>query len=88
VEGRPRPVPGVKAYPLGVELLLYAPDARAAHALNQSARAIWELCDGERAADDIVRQLAESLGVPARDLEADVLIALAELASHGLLEVA
>jgi hypothetical protein len=83
---RLRRVADVQAYPLGEELLLYAPARRTAHTLSPSARAIWERCDGSKTVEEISRALATPLGLAGDDLEPDVIQAVSQLAELGLLE--
>lgn len=84
---RPLRLKGRQEYRLGDELLIYVPSGEAAHALNRSAVAIWELCDGTRTAEDISRELGEWLGCAAEGLLPDVRQGLARLEDLGLLEV-
>ena len=83
---RLRPARGVHAYPLGDELLLYAPERRSAHTLNPSARAIWERCDGGHTVAEISCALATALGLCHDALRSDVTRAVDELTELGLLE--
>lgn len=82
---RPRYAPGVIAYALPEEMMLYRPDLRIAFALNASAKAVWELCDGERTLRDIACQLAAKHGVTAELLSPDVLRIVIQLDQVRLL---
>jgi pyrroloquinoline quinone biosynthesis protein D len=84
---RPVRVSGTHEYRLGDELLVYVPHSETAHALNPSAVAIWELCDGTRTAEDISRELGHWLGRPGEALLPDTRRGIAELCELGLLEV-
>lgn len=53
--------------------------------LEGSAAAIWRAVDGERATPEVVESVAESVGVKAAEIEADVVTFLASLASAGLI---
>ena len=44
---------------LGDEVLLYDSDKENVHVLNNTANAIWNLCDGEHTIDDIQKHLEE-----------------------------
>ena len=68
------------------ELLLYDPRSERVVALNLSARAIWELCDGRHSAADVSATLSECLGLPPDALEGDVGRAISELRDAGFLE--
>lgn len=83
---RPRRASNVREYPLGDELLVYAPEGARAHALNVSARAIWMLCDGTRSTEDIVATLAGELECPPETIASDVTAALERLLALGLVE--
>jgi hypothetical protein len=83
---RPRQTEGLVECPVQNELLLYDPRSERVVALNISARAIWELCDGRRSAADVSATLGESLGLSMNALEHDVGRAIAELRDAGFLE--
>jgi hypothetical protein len=69
---------------LGDELLVYVPRTDTAHALNRSAAAIWQLCDGTRTIADISREIGRSIGRPDEELLGDVTMAVSELRRLGL----
>jgi len=54
--------------------------------LEGPAAAIWRAVDGERATPEVAQAVAQSFGVEAAEIEADVLAFLASLSSAGLLE--
>ena len=83
---RPVHLSGTHEYRLGDELLVYVPNSQTAHALNRSAVAIWQLCDGIRTAEDISRELGQWLGRPGEALLPDTQRGIAELFDLGLLE--
>jgi pyrroloquinoline quinone biosynthesis protein D len=83
---RPVRLIGTHEYRLGDELLVYVPDSETAHALNRSAVAIWELCDGTRTAEDISRELGQWLGCPGDALLRDTHTGIAELCELGLVK--
>ena len=83
---RPRQLAGVREYPMGIELLLYPPGGDKAHALNPTARLVWELCDGTRTALQISEELAPDVGRPATELLPDVNTAIRQFEEQGLLE--
>ena len=84
---RPVRQDGVRAYQLGGESLLYVAEAETAHALNASAMAIWELCDGTRTAEQIAEELGRWLDRPAATLLEDVEHGLSQLASRKLVRL-
>ena len=83
---RPVRLSGTHEYRLGDELLVYVPDSETAHALNPSAVAIWDLCDGTRTAEDISRELGQWLGRPGDALLRDTRRGIAELCELGLVK--
>lgn len=83
---RPARLSGAQEYRLGDELLVYVPCSETAHALNRSAVAIWELCDGTRTIEEISRELGQCLGRPADALLPDIKQGIARLCELGLLE--
>jgi pyrroloquinoline quinone biosynthesis protein D len=83
---RPVRLSGTQEYRLGDELLVYVGCSETAHALNRSAVAIWELCDGTRTAEDISRELGEWLGRPGEELLPETRSGIAELSELGLLQ--
>jgi hypothetical protein len=83
---RPRQAAGLVECPVQNELLLYDPRSDRAVALNESARAIWALCDGRRSAADVAALLGERLGLPRHALACDVGRVVSELQDAGFLE--
>ena len=77
---------GVQEHPLGDELLLYTPEMARAFSFNQSAQAVWELCDGHRTLLDISRDLAQRYDAPSDQLLGDVKAAVQRFQELGLLE--
>lgn len=83
---RPGRLSGAQEYRLGDELLVYIPRTATAHALNRSAVAIWELCDGTRTTEEISQELGQWLGQPGEAMLSDVRRGVAQLGELGLLE--
>lgn len=82
---KPRQAPGVVTSEVLDELIAYVPAKAQAIAMNASARAVWELCDGTRTLNDICEELAEPAGMTAQALRDDVRSALDQLGRLGLL---
>jgi len=76
----------VREYPLGDEVLLFADGRQVVHALNTSAWAVWDLCDGSRTVREIARELGELVGRDPESLEPEVVRTVEELGKLGLLE--
>jgi hypothetical protein len=85
-DSRPVRAAGVKEYPLGNEVLLFAGGRQVVHALNASAWAVWDLCDGSRTVRDIAAELGELVGRETGSLVAEVIRAVEDLGKLGLLE--
>src|SRR3954466_10491249 len=77
-----RRVDGVRMERAADELLVIKPETSQAHALNQSAAAVYELCDGAHSKADMAAEIRRRTGLPAD--EAIVDLALAELVDAGL----
>ena len=58
-----------------------------AFTLNQTARSVWELCDGQRNVGDIVNILTNLYEAETPILESDVLNILTYLESEQLLKL-
>ena len=69
---RPSQKPGTLHYEVLEEMVVYCPDTMQAASLNESARAVWELCDGIRTIEDICTELASRVGLPKEQLQDDV----------------
>ena len=82
---RLRPAPGVRAFPIGDEMVLYAPAERRSLALNRSARAVWELCAFGASADEVADALERELGLAPGALGDQVRATTGQLAALGLL---
>jgi hypothetical protein len=67
------------------EMVIYCPATSQALSLNESARAIWELCDGTRSVDQICAELAQAVGGEPADLRSDVDAAIIRLRDLGVL---
>ena len=64
--------------PVGDELVIYDPEAEAAHALRPEVAVVWNMCDGSRGATRIAQESGLTLPTVER--------ALAALRDTGLLE--
>jgi Coenzyme PQQ synthesis protein D (PqqD) len=67
------------------ENAVYDPVTKGLHLLNETARAIWELCDGDTTPDEMVRAICEVSGLPAEVVTEDVQRTLAEFEGLGIL---
>jgi hypothetical protein len=65
--------------------LLRRGDGEVVHILNETARAIWELCDGQTEPREIVESIVALFDAPRQTVVRDVERALADLHAAGLL---
>jgi hypothetical protein len=75
----------VREQELWDEMLLYVADREVALALNSSARAVWELCDGTRTVAEMCHELGRRFDCAGADLLADVAAAVSRFRDLGLL---
>lgn len=84
---KPARLSGAEEYPLGDELLVCLPRSETAYALNPSAAAIWQLCDGTRTVEEITEELGQCVGRSQAALLPDVIHGVRRLCELGLLEL-
>ncbi len=68
----------------GHQALLVVPGETVTYALNPTARAVWELCDGTTTLDELVDAICEVFDVPRDAADADVTDVLDRLAAADL----
>ena len=68
------------------ELLVLKPSTHEAHALNETAAIVFDLCDGTTSRDVMVTEVARRTGLPADESIVD--LALTELSDAGLVVLA
>ena len=83
----PRRHESANAHVLGEEALLFLPGQDQGFTLNHSAKAIWELCDGQHSPEEITHILSEQFSCEAETLLPDVTNTLDQLTELGLIEV-
>ena len=54
--------------------------------LNDTARALWDVCDGETSIDEMIDAAGQLFAAPSPVLRADVISAIEEFYAMGLLE--
>lgn len=64
---------------------VYEPETDSLHVLNDSAKAIWELCDGETSPSEMAAAISELTGISNSQAESDVQAALSDLRSINLI---
>lgn len=82
---RPVRQTAVLSHDVAGEVVLYDQEHRNAVALNLTAAAIWDLCDGINSIAEMTAQLAASTGHESAELASDVERIVGELLSMGLL---
>ncbi|MEO0368131.1 MAG: PqqD family protein [Pseudomonadota bacterium] len=70
------------------ELLLYNPNNATTLHLNDSSAVVWELCDGERTAGEIVSMLQSSFPDQAEQVATDVADVIDHLLEREVLQAA
>ncbi len=88
VEMRPVRTPGITLLDMGSEAMLEDRGAHAVHVLNQTARLIWEACDGEHTIADIEAAIRAWASVPeGRDIVPDIERTLRTFIDKGLVSL-
>lgn len=70
----------------GEENALFDPQNGSVHILNETALAIWELCDGETSPEEMVDAVVTLFGMHQDVVEEDVKRILGDFEHAGLLE--
>lgn len=83
---RPGRRAGVTVMPAGELHLLRAVPGGASTVLNDTAMAIWDLCDGETSLEEMAWGVAALFDVPGEAASRDVARVIAELDEAGLVE--
>jgi hypothetical protein len=83
----PQQVGNVKIYDLFDEVVLYSQTLDMAFSLNSTAKAIWELCDGNRSVEKISYELSQQFDGSETSLLSDIDRTVKLLHQHGLLQL-
>jgi hypothetical protein len=86
LSSRPCRRAGIQRHVEGGETVLVDPAANVEHVLNDTALALWELCDGETTVEEMVVAATGLFDAESPRLERDVLAALDAMTAQGLLE--
>jgi hypothetical protein len=79
--------PGILFKDIGNERLLYSVEGKEIHALNPTAKLIWELCDGGHSCEDMEQAIRAKFAVHDKhDVIGDIKKTLEVLGRKGLLE--
>lgn len=86
LSSRPHRRSGLQLRVSGDEAVLLDASSEAVHVLNDTALALWQLCDGETTVEEMVVAAVGLFNAQERRLERDVLDALDAMASRGILD--
>ncbi len=86
-EFKPRRKTDYRLEQLDNEMVLYHPSETKILYFNQTASLIWQLCDGERTAEEMISLLSESYPESASDIASDVQSTLQQFEEHGCIEL-
>ncbi len=67
------------------ENVVFDPETGGLHQLNETARAIWDLCDGSTTTEEMVRAICELSGLHPEIVGEDVSRTLSEFEELGIL---
>jgi hypothetical protein len=81
---RPLRRPDLWSRQTGGEFALYDADTSSVHLLNETAWAIWGLCDGETTPDEMIESIAELSRLPRDLVSEDVDRVLSQFAEANL----
>ncbi len=84
-QGRPVRKPEVWLRQAGDENAVYNPNNGSVHLLNETALAIWDLCDGQTSPEEMVTAVCELTGMHPDIVTEDVQRILGEFEEAGLL---
>jgi hypothetical protein len=82
---RPARRPGVWLRRAGQEVALFDQHRKAVHLVNDSAAAIWDLCDGSTEPDEMIEAICTISGMPREIVVDDVERILGEFEEAGLI---
>ena len=63
---------------------VYNKETDTLHLLNDSARAIWELCDGQTSSEEMAQAVSQLTGLGHKEAREDIDATLEKLSSLGL----
>jgi PqqD family protein of HPr-rel-A system len=87
-QGRPRRRQEVWLRQVGTENALFDPSTGSVHLLNETALALWDLCDGETTPDEMVAAICEVSGLHPEVVGEDVGRTIGEFERAGLVTLA
>jgi hypothetical protein len=87
LDSKPRRKTDYRLEQLDGEMVLYHPSETKILYFNQTASLIWQLCDGERSAAEMIRLLSESYPESAGEIAGDVQSTLEQFETQGCVEL-
>jgi hypothetical protein len=87
LDSKPRRKNDYRLEQLDDEMVLYHPSETKILNFNQTASLIWQLCDGERTAAEMISLLSESYPESAGEIAADVQSTLQQFEEHRCIEL-
>lgn len=84
---KPRQMPDFKLEKMDDEILLFHPAQNKIFYCNETAALIWQLCNGERTANEISALIAAAYPEAAQDMLAQVESTLRQFREHGAIEL-
>ncbi|NBD36645.1 MAG: PqqD family peptide modification chaperone [Chloroflexi bacterium] len=85
-EKKPLRKPGYHLEMMDGELLMFSPEEAQILYCNQTASLIWQLCDGERTAQEIVEMLIAAFPEAEERIWAEAPATLEKFRQHGVIE--
>jgi hypothetical protein len=85
---RPKRKENFKLEEVGGEILLYHPETAKILYCNETAKLIWQLCDGSRTEDEIAGIFREAFPEEGDAVADDVKETLKQFLDHGAVELA
>lgn len=86
VTSRPRRRPDLWLRTSGDETVLVDPGHDAVHVLNATAVALWELCDGETAVEEMITAIVNLFDADEPRVRRDVVGVLGDMVAKGMLD--
>ncbi len=86
LDSRPRRKSDYRLEQLDDEMVLYHPEETKILYFNQTASLIWQLCDGERTASEMIRLLSDAYPESAAAIAGDVQTTLEQFEKWGCIE--
>jgi hypothetical protein len=71
---------------IGDEIAAIRDDGLSVNLMNKTAAHIWEMCNGENGADEIVASLCERFDVSAEEARADVIDVIRKMEEIGIVK--